>query len=75
LKRVGVVDVLVLGGGSAGCVLAARLSENPECRVILAYVAEHNRPGAMGVGPMPCNARAGVRMSAALTYLTAAPPS
>ena len=30
-----VTDYLVLGGGSAGCVLAARLSENPEVRVCL----------------------------------------
>jgi choline dehydrogenase len=28
-------DVLVVGGGTAGCVLAARLSENPERRVCL----------------------------------------
>ena len=28
-------DVLVVGGGSAGCVLAARLSEDPACEVTL----------------------------------------
>ncbi|MFD2030782.1 GMC family oxidoreductase [Ancylobacter dichloromethanicus] len=28
-------DILILGGGSAGCVLAARLSESPQCDVIL----------------------------------------
>src|SRR5215472_15521255 len=39
------------------------------CAYGLAYVADHNRPGAVGVGPMPRNARAGVRMSTALTYL------
>ena len=32
-------------------------------------VADHNRPGALGVGPAPVNAVDGVRMSAALTYL------
>jgi choline dehydrogenase len=42
------------------------------CAYGLAYVADHNRPGAAGVGPMPRNARAGVRMSTALTYLTGA---
>lgn len=30
-----ITDYLILGGGSAGCVLAARLSEDPKCRVVL----------------------------------------
>jgi choline dehydrogenase len=35
-------------------------------------VADHNRPGALGAGPLPRNARGGVRMSTALTYLAGA---
>ena len=35
-------------------------------------IDDHNRPGAIGVGPWPRNVRDGVRMSTALTYLAAA---
>ena len=35
-------------------------------------VDDHNRPGAVGAGPTPRNAREGVRMSTALTYLDSA---
>lgn len=34
-----------------------------------AAVADHNRPGAVGVGPLPRNVRDGLRMSTALTHL------
>jgi choline dehydrogenase len=36
------------------------------------YVADHNRPGAVGAGPTPRNVRDGMRMSTAMTYLAAA---
>jgi choline dehydrogenase len=35
-------------------------------------VADHNRPGAVGLGPAPVNTIGGVRMSAAMTYLARA---
>ena len=31
----GKYDVVVVGAGSAGCVLAARISDDPACRVVL----------------------------------------
>ncbi len=40
-------DVLILGGGSAGCVLAARLSERTSLRVALAEAGADTPPGAV----------------------------
>lgn len=44
-------DVLVLGGGSAGCVLAARLSEDPARRVCLVEAGPDYGPFAGGGWP------------------------
>ena len=41
------VDVLILGGGSAGCVLASRLSERADLRVALAEAGSDTPPGAV----------------------------
>lgn len=43
----GAADVLILGGGTAGCLLAARLSADPRCRVVLVEAGADISPGAV----------------------------
>ncbi|KAJ5359238.1 Glucose-methanol-choline oxidoreductase [Penicillium cataractarum] len=36
-------DYIVCGGGTSGCVVAARLAENPEIKVLLLEAGQHNK--------------------------------
>jgi choline dehydrogenase len=62
-------DFIVVGGGSAGAVIAARLSEDPACRVALLEAGE--RPPEVELMPVAC---AAMQLNPATDWMYTADP-
>jgi len=62
-------DFIVVGGGSAGAVIAARLSEDPACRVALVEAGE--RPPEVELMPVAC---AAMQLNPATDWMYTADP-
>ncbi|MEK6408787.1 MAG: GMC family oxidoreductase N-terminal domain-containing protein [Acidobacteriota bacterium] len=62
-------DFIVVGGGSAGAVIAARLSEDPDCRVALLEAGE--RPPDLELMPVAC---AAMQLNPATDWMYTADP-
>ena len=67
--RPGEFDFVVVGGGSAGAVIAARLSEDPACRVALIEAGE--RPPEVELMPVAC---AAMQLNPATDWMYTADP-
>jgi choline dehydrogenase len=62
-------DFVIVGGGSAGAVIASRLSEDPSCRVALIEAGE--RPPALSSMPVAC---AALQLNPATDWMYTADP-
>src|SRR5438309_4005852 len=62
-------DFIVVGGGSAGAVIASRLSEDPSCRVALIEAGE--RPPEVSLMPVAC---AAMQLNPATDWMYTADP-
>ena len=62
-------DFIVVGGGSAGAVVASRLSEDPDCRVALIEAGE--RPPEVELMPVAC---AAMQLNPATDWMYTADP-
>src|SRR5271154_1032288 len=63
-------DFVVVGGGSAGAVIASRLSEDPSCRVALIEAGE--RPPEISSMPVAC---AAMQLNPATDWMYTADPA
>src|SRR4051812_49585162 len=61
-------DYVIVGAGSAGCVLAARLTEDPDVSVLL---VEAGAPGTPGPLPIPAAVSAPFRTQQGWGHMTA----